>query len=91
MDFILYIYMHVMVCFEVRHPHCVDQVTVRWKYRQTQHIYIYIYELCLTVLPLYCNLVCYMQLRNNTQHGCVFDSVTVLFIVLWKLSFVHMC
>jgi len=36
-------------------------------------------------------LLCFMQLRNNMQHGCVFDSVTVLFIPLWKLSFLHMC
>jgi len=37
-------------------------------------------------------LVFFMQLRKTiTQHGCVFDSVTVVFILLWKLSFLHMC
>jgi len=29
--------------------------------------------------------------EKTVQHGCVFDSVTVLFILLWKLSFLHMC
>ena len=48
----------------------------------TDFIYIYMYMHV---------LVCFMQLRNNMQHGCVFDSVTVLFIPLWKLSFLHMC
>ena len=33
---------------------------------------------------------CVMQLRKTTlQHVCVFDSVTVLFIPLWKLSITH--
>ena len=31
--------------------------------------------------------VCFMQMRKTaTQHGCVFDNVTVLYIPLWKLS-----
>ena len=32
-----------------------------------------------------------MQLRKTRQLGCVFDIVTVLFISLWKLRFLHMC
>ena len=36
-------------------------------------------------------LACCMQLRKTTQHGCVFYSVIVLFILLWKLHFLHMC
>jgi len=33
-----------------------------------------------------------MQLRKAiTQHGRVFDSVTLVFVSLWKLSFLHMC
>ena len=36
-------------------------------------------------------LVCFTHLRKTTmQHGCVFDSVSVLFIPLWKLSFLRM-
>ena len=35
-------------------------------------------------------LVCVMQLRKTTlQHRCVFDSITVLFILLWKLRVAH--
>jgi hypothetical protein len=34
----------------------------------------------------------FMRLRKTiTQHGRVCDSVTVDFIPLWKLSFLHMC
>ena len=37
-------------------------------------------------------VACFMQLRKTTAlYGCVFDSVTVLFISLWKLNFLHMC
>ena len=37
-------------------------------------------------------LVLFMQLRKTTmQHGCMLDSITVLLIPLWKLSFLHTC
>ena len=50
------------------------------------YIYIYIY------IYIYARPgVCVVLLRKITQHWCVFDCVTVLFIPLWKLSFVHMC
>ena len=31
--------MHVLVCFELICPRCGDQITIRWKYSQTQLLY----------------------------------------------------
>ena len=50
------------------------------------------YSVFLLRISLYACPGVFMRLRKTiTKHGRVCDSVTLDFIPLWKLSFVHMC
>jgi len=75
------LYIYVYICINTP-GHAYIYIYMHIQYINTPgHAYIYIYSPCL-----------FRHLRKTiTQHERVCDSVTVYFIPLWKLSFLHMC